>query len=217
MIKVVIGVLLLFTLLEGSRLVVQSRLKAGFERPHYRDNNYYQVQIAKSNPRFFAEVSHEANNPPVLPSPSTGGSVGDSREYPSALPAFTSRGGERPYEADTVFKTVSVQNGAEREIIGEATYFHPSLAGGIMRGSGGQTYDPSDPTIAAVADIQGQPVVELGTLLQICHNGRCIWVTAKDTGRFPGNHLDLSEAAFQQLAPTSRGRIPITWQVDRHK
>ncbi len=106
MIKMIVGVLFLFTLLEGSRLAMQPRLKASFEHPSYRDNSYYQVRIAKSNPRFFAEVSHDED---YLLVPHVPGDIPDSvRDYPVDMPSFTSRGGARPD-----FDIVSVQVGAE--------------------------------------------------------------------------------------------------------
>ena len=94
---------------------------------------------------------------------------------------------------------------------GEATYYHPSLTGGLMRDNRTR-YSPEVPT-AAVADVAGAPVVELGSLLEVCHNGACQRLMVRDTGLFPAENLDLSEEAFRQFAPLFRGRIPITWRV----
>ena len=94
---------------------------------------------------------------------------------------------------------------------GEATYYHPSLTGGLMRDNRTR-YSPEVPT-AAVADVAGAPVVELGSLLEVCHNGACQRLMVRDTGLFQAENLDLSEEAFRQFAPLFRGRIPITWRV----
>jgi len=67
----------------------------------------------------------------------------------------------------------------------------------------GSQFNPNDPTIAAA---NSWP---LGTWLRVCHQGRCIEVQVRDHGAF-GHALDLSYAAFSQLAPPSTGVITVT-------
>ncbi|KKM59988.1 hypothetical protein LCGC14_1546470 [marine sediment metagenome] len=71
-----------------------------------------------------------------------------------------------------------------------------------------------DPSIAAVGiTAHGDPVVSLGSKLIVCRIwlGPCIRVVVQDTGLFPSNDLDLSEAAFQKLGLLAEGRIEIAW------
>jgi rare lipoprotein A (peptidoglycan hydrolase) len=67
----------------------------------------------------------------------------------------------------------------------------------------GSQFNPNDPTIAAA---NGCP---LGTWLRVCHLDRCIEVQVRDRGAF-GHAVDLSYAAFSQLAPPSAGVITVT-------
>jgi rare lipoprotein A (peptidoglycan hydrolase) len=67
----------------------------------------------------------------------------------------------------------------------------------------GAHFDPNDPTIAAA---NRWP---LGTWLRVCHLDRCIEVQVRDRGAF-GHAVDLSYAAFSQLAPPSAGVISVT-------
>ncbi len=69
----------------------------------------------------------------------------------------------------------------------------------------GDSFNPDDPTITAANDWP------LGTLLLVCHDARCIRVRICDRGGF-GNAVDLSRAAFAQLAPLSSGIIDVTVQ-----
>ncbi len=50
-------------------------------------------------------------------------------------------------------------------------------------------------------------VYPLGTRLRVSHRGRAVVVTITDRCRC---YLDLSKAAFRQLAPLSVGRIPVS-------
>jgi rare lipoprotein A (peptidoglycan hydrolase) len=67
----------------------------------------------------------------------------------------------------------------------------------------GAHFDPNDPTIVAA---NRWP---LGTWLRVCHLDRCIEVQVRDRGAF-GHAVDLSYAAFSQLAPPSAGVITVT-------
>ena len=67
----------------------------------------------------------------------------------------------------------------------------------------GAPFDPNDPTIAAA---NRWP---LGTRLRVCHEDRCIEVVVRDCGAFT-HAIDLSYAAFAQLADPSAGVITVT-------
>jgi rare lipoprotein A len=67
----------------------------------------------------------------------------------------------------------------------------------------GSPFNPDDPTIAAGNHWP------LGTWLMVCHGERCIPVCVRDRGGF-GHAVDLSRAAFAQLAPLSSGVIDVT-------
>jgi len=67
----------------------------------------------------------------------------------------------------------------------------------------GSYFNPSDPTIAAA---NRWP---LGTWLRVCYLDRCIEVQVRDRGAF-SHALDLSYAAFSQLAPPGAGVITVT-------
>ena len=99
---------------------------------------------------------------------------------------------------------------------GEATYYHPSLHGDLMRDE--TPYDQHDESIAAVGvDREGNPSIPLGTALFCCRADwtRCITLVVRDTGRFPNSDLDLSSAAFQRLSTGETGRIKVVWwQLD---
>ena len=88
---------------------------------------------------------------------------------------------------------------------GVATFYHPSLAGDPMFCSG--IYDPNNPTIAA------STTHPCGTQLRLWRDGRSIRVTVQDTGLLPLNHIDLSEAAYNQLGLPAEGIIPIQIEV----
>lgn len=93
----------------------------------------------------------------------------------------------------------------------ELTFYHPSLAGGVMRS--GEVYNPGDPSIVAVGvDADGDPLIPLGTKLTICRADllACTEAIVQDTG-YLGSDLDASEALFKQLSPLSTGRIKIIW------
>ncbi len=64
----------------------------------------------------------------------------------------------------------------------------------------GAQFNPDDPTITAA---NWWP---LGTWLRVCLDSRCIEVQVRDRGAFT-HALDLSRAAFSQLAPLSTGVV----------
>jgi hypothetical protein len=82
-----------------------------------------------------------------------------------------------------------------------ASYYHPSLAGNPMYC--GSTYNPNDPSIAA------STTYDCGTQLRVWRDDRFVEVVVWDTGLLPGNHIDLSEAGYNQLGLPSEGIIPV--------
>jgi rare lipoprotein A (peptidoglycan hydrolase) len=76
----------------------------------------------------------------------------------------------------------------------DATYYHPSLAGEPM--ANGRPYDPRNPRLASSNRHR------LGTLLRLrrVDGAAAVVVEIMDRGS-PQLSLDLSEAAFEQLAP----------------
>jgi rare lipoprotein A (peptidoglycan hydrolase) len=67
----------------------------------------------------------------------------------------------------------------------------------------GSQFNPNDPTIVAA---NRWP---LGSWLRVCLGDRCIEVQVRDRGAF-SHALDLSYAAFSQLAPLGTGVITVT-------
>lgn len=86
-------------------------------------------------------------------------------------------------------------------VMGQARYYHESLHGNVMYCGG--RYDRFDPTIAAATGWG------CGTRLRIRYGDRTLDVVVQDTGNFPSNHVDLSEAGFQQLAPLDVGVLNV--------
>lgn len=79
-------------------------------------------------------------------------------------------------------------------IAGTATYYHPSLAGGIMR-DGATRYDPTASGIVAATSWP------LGTVLEVRGpSRRSLTVVVSDTGMLGANRLDLSESDFRVLS-----------------
>lgn len=87
-----------------------------------------------------------------------------------------------------------------------ATYYHPSLAGGIK--ANGRRYNPNAMTAASNN-------YRLGTRVKVTnrHNGKSVVVRITD--RCGNCSIDLSLAAFQQIAKRSQGRVPVKVTVLR--
>ena len=90
-------------------------------------------------------------------------------------------------------------------VTGKATYYHPSLSGNLMYCGG--IYNPNDPTIVATT------VWPCGTPLRVSRGDRYVDVVVQDTGLLPANHVDLSEAAFQQLGLLAEGSLTVQIEV----
>jgi rare lipoprotein A (peptidoglycan hydrolase) len=90
----------------------------------------------------------------------------------------------------------------------DATYYDRSLAGEPM--ANGQPYDPRNPRLASSNRHR------LGTLLllQRTDGAAAITVEVMDRGSAELG-VDLSEAAFERLAPLREGRIPVCVEVIR--
>ena len=80
------------------------------------------------------------------------------------------------------------------------TYYGHEFDGGVLA-CGGGLYNANDPTTAAAV---GWPC---GAHLHVCANGSCVDVIVKDRGRMGLGAVDLSQAAFQKLAPAAAGTI----------
>jgi uncharacterized protein YraI len=85
------------------------------------------------------------------------------------------------------------------------TYYHPSLEGGGLACGG--RYRAEDPTIAAATSWP------CGTRLKVCRSAACIVVTVQDSGHMGPNWVDLSSAAFRQLAPLADMLVTGTVEV----
>lgn len=96
---------------------------------------------------------------------------------------------------------------AARLVQGEITYYHPSLAGGVMYCPPHNRYDPQDVTVGAAV------TWPCGTRLRIWRDERYVDVIVQDTGLLGHNHVDLSEAAFQRLALLPEGRVSVLIEV----
>ncbi len=96
---------------------------------------------------------------------------------------------------------------ASRLVQGEITYYHPSLAGGVMFCPPHDRYDPEDVTVGAAV------TWPCGTRLRIWRDERYVDVIVQDTGLLGHNHVDLSEAAFQRLAILPEGRVSVLIEV----
>lgn len=94
-----------------------------------------------------------------------------------------------------------------RLVPGEVTYYHPSLAGGPMFCAPHDPYNPHDPQIAAAVSWP------CGTRLRLWRGERNVDVIVQDTGLLNTNHVDLSEAAFEQLGILAEGRFPVLIEV----
>lgn len=78
-----------------------------------------------------------------------------------------------------------------------ATYYHPSLAGGLMADNATEYWRDQSGLVAV--SIYGP--WKLGDVLYVCGpSGRCLWLEARDTGLMPWGDIDLSEADFLVLA-----------------
>ncbi len=96
---------------------------------------------------------------------------------------------------------------AARLVEGEITYYHPSLAGGVMFCPPHDRYDPQDVTVGAAV------TWPCGTRLRIWRDERFVDVIVQDTGLLGHNHVDLSEAVFQRLAILPEGRVRVLIEV----
>ena len=155
------------------------------------------------------------------------GSVAEARRWNSDLQEWISYSPGQPAEqlfavlhpGDAVWLRMRVAGGrwnpangiieadrAARLVRGEITYYHPSLAGGPMYCTG-KAYDPQDVTVGAAV------TWPCGTRLRIWRDERFVDVIVQDTGLLGHNHVDLSEAAFQQLATIPEGRVSVLIEV----
>ena len=93
-------------------------------------------------------------------------------------------------------------------VTGTLTYYHPDLAGNVMR-DGITTYEP---TMSGVAAATSWP---LGTWLEVRGpTGRSLLLVISDTGKLEPGALDVPEAVFVVLAGSlAPGRVPVRVRV----
>jgi len=132
-------------------------------------------------------------SPPSQPSPTPGASFAPSQvEVPSPVPPSPPP------------RVVAAAGPSEGEVTGLATWYGgPDGYGPEDIMADGSYFDPNNPTIVAA---NAWP---LGTWLRVCYLDQCIEVQVRDRGAF-SHALDLSYAAFSQLAPPSTGVITVT-------
>jgi expansin len=96
---------------------------------------------------------------------------------------------------------------APDEVTGSATHYALTTAGKC-------SFEPGEPMIAAAAPADYAGGVLCGACLAVKSGDAEVIVRVVDRcpGCKPGD-LDLGSAAFAQLAPLARGRIPVTWRV----
>jgi uncharacterized protein YraI len=85
------------------------------------------------------------------------------------------------------------------------TFYHPRYEGSPMACGG--RYRAEDATIVAATSWP------CGTRLRVCRGTACVVVTVQDTGHMGPNWVDLSAAAFRQLAPMSDTMVTGTVDV----
>ena len=134
-----------------------------------------------------------------------GGLSADIGEYES-IGAVSDGMERRTLDADAgVVRRIRQGADIVTAVTGTLTYYHPDLAGNVMR-DGITTYEP---TMSGVAAATSWP---LGTWLDVCGpTKRCLPLVISDTGRLGANHLDVPEAVFVGLAGSlAPGRVPVT-------
>lgn len=72
----------------------------------------------------------------------------------------------------------------------------------------GEVFDPFGLTFANLH-------MGFGTLVEFCVHGSCVVARCTDRGpaAWTGRQFDLSEGAFQQIAPLSQGVAQVVWRV----
>ena len=105
--------------------------------------------------------------------------------------------------ANTISYTISAKK-YEPSYTGVASYYGGAFAGRTT--ACGQVFDPDLFTAASMRH-------QCGTQLRACRldGDRCVDIVVNDTGAFEelGRVIDLSEGAFEKLAPASRGLIRV--------
>jgi rare lipoprotein A (peptidoglycan hydrolase) len=144
-----------------------------------------------------SEVAALRWDPTPQPSPTPWHSFATPQvEVPSLAPT--------PAPAPAPPRVVAAAGPSQGEVTGLATWYGGADGYGpedVM--ADGSNFDPNDPTLAAA---NRWP---LGTRLRVCYLERCIDVQVRDRGAF-SHALDLSYAAFSQLAPPGTGVITVT-------
>lgn len=86
----------------------------------------------------------------------------------------------------------------------EASWYGDAFAGRLT--ANGEVFDPDLPTAA-------HRELPFGTVLEVSANGRSTTVTINDRGPFiEGRCIDLSRAAFAELAPVGAGVLEVAFE-----
>ncbi len=88
---------------------------------------------------------------------------------------------------------------------GTASYYNEGFAGKTT--ASGEIYDPTDLTAA-------HRTLPFGTYLKVSHGDKFVIVRVNDRGPYHKQRIiDLSQSAFERLAPISKGVIPVEFEV----
>jgi len=122
-----------------------------------------------------------------------------------------------PYEslsrgemAEIIYRAKKVaENGFSEEYsfsgIGLASYYNEGFAG--KKTASGEIYDPMDLTAA-------HRTLPFGTRLKVTHGDNFVIVRVNDRGPYHENRIiDLSQKAFERLAPISKGVLSVSFEV----
>lgn len=112
--------------------------------------------------------------------------------------------------AESIYRTQKVHAGGfQKKYIfsgaGQASYYNEGFAGNNT--ASGEIYDPTDLTAA-------HRTLPFGTYLKVFHGDKFVIVRINDRGPYHSKRiLDLSQRAFEMLAPSSRGVIDIDFEI----
>lgn len=124
---------------------------------------------------------------------------------PVVTTATMAGGGSAPAASPTIAAAPTAPAPPGVAVRATITFYHADLEGGPMACGG--RYRAEDPTIAAAT------TWPCGTKLRVCRNAACVVVTVQDSGRLGPNWVDLSTAAFRQIAPLSEMLVYGTVEV----
>ncbi|GAA3765329.1 septal ring lytic transglycosylase RlpA family protein [Salinactinospora qingdaonensis] len=101
------------------------------------------------------------------------------------------------------------EGGAELSATGQGGQCEASMYGQGQQTASGEYFDPSAMTAA-------HKTLPFDTMVRVTNtaNGKSVTVRINDRGPYiPGRCIDLSTAAFEQIAPLSAGVADVQWQI----